>query len=55
LPSGNFVDVRDVAWAHVEAITNKKLGNKDAQAALKEGKGRITLSSGPWTWQDVGK
>ncbi|KIJ56299.1 hypothetical protein M422DRAFT_23588 [Sphaerobolus stellatus SS14] len=50
---GNFVDVRDVAWAHAEAITNDKLANKDAQAALKEGKGRIILSAGTFTWQDA--
>ena len=44
-----------MAWAHVEAITNEKLGNNDAQAALKDEKGRMILSSAPWTWQDVGK
>ncbi|KIJ56318.1 hypothetical protein M422DRAFT_23608 [Sphaerobolus stellatus SS14] len=51
--SGSYVDVRDVAWAHAEAITNTKLANKDAQAAFTYGKGRITLTAAPFTWQDV--
>ncbi|KIJ48633.1 hypothetical protein M422DRAFT_28366 [Sphaerobolus stellatus SS14] len=51
--SGSYVDVRDVAWAHVEAITNTKLANKDAQSAFTDGKGRITLTAAPFTWQDV--
>ncbi|KIJ56317.1 hypothetical protein M422DRAFT_23606 [Sphaerobolus stellatus SS14] len=51
--AGSVVDVRDVAWAHVEAITNTKIASKDAQAALTEGKGRIILVAARFTWQDV--
>jgi len=51
--AGNFVDVRDVGLAHAEALTNQSLANNDLQAAISEGKGRVILSSGPWTWQDV--
>ncbi|KIJ22553.1 hypothetical protein M422DRAFT_40027 [Sphaerobolus stellatus SS14] len=51
--AGGIVDVRDVAWAHVEAITDTKIASKDAQAALTEGKGRIALVAACFTWQDV--
>lgn len=54
-PAGSFVDVRDAAWAHAEAVTNSALGNKNANAAFEHGKGRITLISGQYCWQDVGK
>ncbi|KIJ37200.1 hypothetical protein M422DRAFT_260364 [Sphaerobolus stellatus SS14] len=52
-PAGSFVDVRDAAWAHAEAVTHPTLGNKDAQAAFEHGKGRITLVSCQYCWQDV--
>ena len=52
---GSFVDVRDVAWAHAEALTNKKLANKDGKSAIEEGIGRVIVSAGPFTWQDVSK
>ncbi|KIJ53956.1 hypothetical protein M422DRAFT_241216 [Sphaerobolus stellatus SS14] len=52
-PAGGFVDVRDVAWAHAEAVTNETMANKDAQAAFKEGRGRVALTAEEFTWQDV--
>lgn len=50
---GSFVDVRDVAWAHAEAMTSTKLANKDGEAALEEGEGRCIVSAGNFAWQDV--
>jgi hypothetical protein len=46
--AGSFVDVRVVAWAHTEAVTNSTLANKGAEAAFERGKGRISLVSGQY-------
>ena len=42
-PQGSYVDVRDVAWAHAEALVHPSVA------------GRVTLSAGAFTWQDVGR
>ncbi|GAC71110.1 flavonol reductase [Moesziomyces antarcticus T-34] len=41
-PSGNCVDVRDVAYAHVEALVRADAGGN-----------RFATSLGPFVWQDV--
>ncbi|PWN50492.1 NAD(P)-binding protein [Violaceomyces palustris] len=41
-PAGCFVDVRDVAWAHVESLSNQEAGGQ-----------RFGCSNGKWSWQDA--
>ncbi|KIJ54038.1 hypothetical protein M422DRAFT_241298 [Sphaerobolus stellatus SS14] len=52
-PMGNWINVRDVGIVYTLALDNPVLGNKDAEAALKEGKGRLLVSAGEWRYQDV--
>ncbi|KAF8581455.1 D-lactaldehyde dehydrogenase [Ramaria rubella] len=52
-PVGNWVDVRDVAWAHAESLVNDRVANRDRDPAFSEGKGRIILCASPYTWQDA--
>ena len=47
---GSFMDVRDVAWAHAEALANKKLSNNDGKSALEEGIGRVIVVAGLFIW-----
>jgi hypothetical protein len=53
-PGDSFIDVRDVAWAHAEALVNDRVAGKSREAAFGEGRGRVALSAGAFSWQDVG-
>jgi hypothetical protein len=42
--SAHYVDVRDLAQAHVNALVKEEAGNQ-----------RLIVSAGVWTWQDFGE